>query len=92
MTVPGTFTGGSLRTPSTIGSAESSVETPKRRVNLATAAVCDRAVRVLNTAGRQYADTLLQMYGLKTATIMRVLYDPSLRRKLSVTDSLKPDK
>lgn len=52
-----------------------------RRANDVTAAVCERAIAFAETHGTQYAESMLRIYGLKTATVMRVLFEPRSRRR-----------
>lgn len=52
-----------------------------RRANDVTAAVCERAITFSETHGTQYAESMLRIYGLKTATVMRVLFEPRSRRR-----------
>ncbi|UGQ48236.1 hypothetical protein [Massilia endophytica] len=80
-TVPGTSTGGAEQRSVHMHMPGDAVSTLNRRVNETTAAICERAVRAIQTESREYAESLLRMYSLKTATIMRVLYHPTLRRR-----------
>lgn len=52
-----------------------------RRTNDVTTAVCERAIAFAETHGTQYAESMLRIYGLKTATVMRVLFEPRSRRR-----------
>jgi len=52
-----------------------------RRTNEVTAAVCERAIAFSETHGTQYAESMLRIYGLKTSTVMRVLFEPRSRRR-----------
>lgn len=61
--------------------AEQRKPTPKRRINQVAAAICERALQSIHSDSREYAESLLRMYNLKTVTIMRVLYHPTLRRR-----------
>lgn len=51
------------------------------RTNVAAAYAVERAIELAATEGRQYAESLLRIYGLSTATIMRVLFEPHRRRR-----------
>lgn len=52
-----------------------------QRTNLATAHVVERAIELASTQGRHYGEGLLRIYGLDTATVMRVLFEPHRRRR-----------
>jgi hypothetical protein len=80
-TVPGINAGGTEQRSVQLSLSGSEEPTPKRRVNQVTAMICERAVGALQTDSREYAESLLRMYSLKTTTIMRVLYQPELRRQ-----------
>lgn len=54
------------------------------RTNVAAAYAVERAIELAATEGRQYAESLLRIYGLPTATVMRVLFDPQQRRRASI--------
>jgi len=56
-------------------------QTEIRRSNVATALAVEHAVNLSATAGRHYAESLLRIYGLDTATVMRVLFQPHRRRR-----------
>lgn len=56
---------------------------PNRRTNETIAVICDRAIEFAEIIGREYAESLLRMYGLKTGTIMRVLFDAHNRRAMA---------
>ena len=79
-TVPGTNAGGTEQRSLEFGLAGEMEQVPKRRVNELSAAICERALQSIHTESREYAESLLRIYSLKTATIMRVLYHPKLRR------------
>lgn len=51
------------------------------RSNQATALAVDRAIRSAASVDRHYAESLLRIYGLNTATVMRVLFQPHRRRR-----------
>lgn len=61
---------------------------PERRTNLVIADICDHAVALVNSESRQYAEGLLRIYGLKTATVMRVLFDSRQRRGAGMAGTL----
>ena len=80
-TVPGTNAGGTEQLSMQVTLSGSEEPTPKRRVNQVTELICERAIAALLTDSREYAESLLRIYSLKTTTIMRVLYHPELRRQ-----------
>ncbi|WP_338758961.1 hypothetical protein [Massilia sp. METH4] len=51
------------------------------RTNVAAALAVERAIGRTATHGRHYAESLLRMYSLNTATVMRVLFEPHRRRR-----------
>ncbi|AVR96151.1 hypothetical protein [Pseudoduganella armeniaca] len=51
------------------------------RTNVAAAWAVERAIDHAATQGRYYAESLLRMYALDTATVMRVLNEPHRRRR-----------
>lgn len=53
------------------------------RTNVAAAFAVEQAIRMASTEGRHYAESLLRIYGLDTATVMRVLFEPHRRRRPS---------
>ncbi|MRW93300.1 hypothetical protein GJ699_25250 [Duganella sp. FT80W] len=59
------------------------VDTPKPapRSNQSAAVAVERAIALSSSADRHYAESLLRMYGLNTATVMRVLFEPHRRRR-----------
>lgn len=67
--------------PETAGTPEAADQLACRRQNHQMAEVCEQGVRLNASHGRQYAESLLRMYGLKTGTIMRVLFDEHNRRR-----------
>lgn len=87
-TVPGTNADGAVQRSLQVSSGEGHETAPKRRVNQVAEAICERAIGAIHTESREYAESLLRMYSLKTATIMRVLYDSKLRRQQG---GAKPD-
>jgi hypothetical protein len=50
------------------------------RTNVAAAFAVERAVGLLATRGRHHAESLLRIYGLERATVLRVLFEPQRRR------------
>ncbi|NYE63169.1 hypothetical protein FHW58_004397 [Duganella sp. 1224] len=50
------------------------------RTNLAAALAVERAIGLCGAGDRHYAESLLRIYGLPTATIMRVLFESRRRR------------
>lgn len=60
-------------------SGDTGAATP--RSNVAAAYAVERAIGLAATEGRQYAESLLRLYGLPTATVMRVLFEPHRRRR-----------
>jgi hypothetical protein len=51
------------------------------RSNVAAAYAVERAIELATMESRQYAESLLRIYGLSTATVMRVLFEPHRRRR-----------
>jgi hypothetical protein len=80
-TVPGTNAGGAEQRSVQADAAQNGELMPRRRTNHVSAAICERALQCIHTHSREYAESLLRMYELNTATIMRVLYHPKLRRR-----------
>lgn len=56
-------------------------QTALRRGNLHVALAVEQAIGLSASADRHYAESLLRMYGLDTATVMRVLFQPHRRRR-----------
>jgi len=56
------------------------VTQPCPRNNLELATIIDAALVLLHRHDRHYAEEFLRMHSVGTATIMRVLYDPTRRR------------
>jgi hypothetical protein len=54
---------------------------PVPRHNLSTEATVEQAILLMGSIDRHYAETLLAIYGLDPATIMRVLFAPHQRRR-----------
>jgi hypothetical protein len=54
---------------------------PAPRSNQSAAVAVERAIALSSSADRHYAESLLRMYGLNTATVMRVLFEPHRRRR-----------
>jgi hypothetical protein len=57
-------------------------QTEIRRSNVGTAFAVEHAISLSATCGRHYAESLLRIYGLDTATVMRVLFQPQRRRRV----------
>lgn len=53
------------------------------RTNLAAALAVEHAIRSAASVDRFYAESLLRIYGLNTATTMRVLFQPHRRRRVA---------
>lgn len=58
----------------------------KARTNVAAAWAVERAIDCAATQGRHYAEGLLRIYALDTATVMRVLNEPHRRRRRLVPE------
>ncbi|MGB9991979.1 hypothetical protein [Pseudoduganella rhizocola] len=80
-TLPGTNSAGAEQRSLQVAQDASAGFAPRRRINQVAAIICERALQRMHTDSREYAESLLRMYNLKTVTIMRVLYDPKLRRR-----------
>ncbi len=62
---------------------EAGPQTGLPRLNRAAALAVEHAIRSEATVDRHYAESLLRIYGLDTATMMRVLFQPHRRRRNS---------
>lgn len=51
------------------------------RTNEAATMAVNRAIELSSTHGRHYSESLLRIYSLDTATVMRVLFEPHRRRR-----------
>lgn len=63
--------------------ADDDPQAARRRTNVPVALAVEQAIGLSSTAGRHYAESLLRIYGLNTATVMRVLFQPHRRRRAS---------
>lgn len=61
---------------------------PRSNVELAT--IIDEALVLLHRHDRHYAEEFLRMHSVGTATIMRVLYDPTRRRSDGARQQAEP--